>query len=98
MDDESKRWVADWIEGKGYPKVTIEKINISFLVNELKFKPMNAFIILDWLKRDPEHAKYCLQRYDENSGIPDSELKKMKLSINDEAKDDFDAENEFVEF
>ncbi len=98
MDDESKSWVVAWIEGEGYPDVTVEKVDIRFLVNECKFKPLNAFIILDWLKKQPEYAKYCLQRYTPGSGIPASELEKIRNGNNTVITDSFDAGNEYIEF
>lgn len=98
MDDESKSWVVNWIEGEGYPDVTIEKVDMRFLVSECKFKPINAFIILDWLKNEPETAKYCLQRYTPDSGISASELEKMKDIIGGTEEDSFDAGNEYIEF
>lgn len=62
FDKEIKKWFIDWVNGGGLPTDEIEDKNISFFIDEMKLKPVNAFIVMNWLKTDPETAKYVLQR------------------------------------
>ncbi len=60
MDKESRLWVIKWILFGEYPNDEVEGVTIQELVNDLGYKPMNAFIVLDWLKTDPDTAKYFI--------------------------------------
>lgn len=62
FDKEIKKWFIDWVNGEGLPSDEIEDKKISFFIDEMKLKPVNAFIVMNWLKTDPETAKYVLQR------------------------------------
>lgn len=62
FDKEIKKWFIKWLNGGGLPSDEIEDVTISFFIDEMKLKPVNAFIIMNWLKTDPETAKYVLQR------------------------------------
>ena len=60
LDADIQGWVADWIGGKGYPQERIEGVTVAELTEKLKLKPMNAFIIMNWLRKNPDEAKYAL--------------------------------------
>lgn len=60
MDKESRLWVIRWILFGEYPTEEIEGVTAQMLVDDLGFKPVNAFIVLDWLKTDPDTAKYFI--------------------------------------
>lgn len=60
MDRESRRWVIHWFHEGEFPKDVIEGVTAELLVNKLGYKPINAFIALNWLKEEPESAKYFL--------------------------------------
>lgn len=60
MGKESRQWVMKWILSGEYPADEIEGVTARMLVEELDFKPMNALIILDWLKTEPDTAKYYI--------------------------------------
>lgn len=62
MSSRVRRWTIRWLLGMGLPKDSIEGVTVPFLVSE-GYKPMNAFIIMDWLEKDPEAAKYSLVRH-----------------------------------
>ena len=94
MDAESRRWVAAWLNGEGYPKAEIEKFDIYYLIDKCNFRPINAMIILDWLKNEPEAAKFSLQHYLVNK---ESDVK-IKEKDDDPCTDDFDEENEYIEY
>lgn len=58
MDKETRGWVIRWLWDGETPEKTIEGVTYGYLVNVLGYKPLNAFIVLDWLKADPDAAKY----------------------------------------
>lgn len=62
MDSRVRRWTLQWLLGRGFPQDIIEGVSVPMLV-EKGYKPMNAFIIMDWLIKDPEAAKYSLTRH-----------------------------------
>ena len=44
------------------PKIDIESWSLENLIKEKSLHPVGAFIILDWLQREPEKAKRALER------------------------------------
>ena len=62
MDSRVRRWTLRWLLGMGFPKESIEGVTVPMLVAE-GYKPMNAFIIMDWLIKDPEAARFSLTRH-----------------------------------
>ena len=58
MDKESRRWVLRWFNQGSYPDQEIEGVTAKYLVETCGYRPLNALIILDWLKADPQAAKY----------------------------------------
>lgn len=60
MDKESRGWVIDWIESGKFPAKAVEQITVEELVKDFGYKPINAFIAIDWLKHDPDAAKYFI--------------------------------------
>lgn len=58
MDQESRRWVLRWFNQGSYPDQEIEGVMAKYLVETCGYRPLNALIILDWLKADPQAAKY----------------------------------------
>lgn len=60
LDPQVRGWVIDWFYGGGFPKEITEGVTAQYLVEEVGMKPLNAFIALDWLKKDPAAAKYAL--------------------------------------
>lgn len=62
MNNRSRLWVIKWILRGELPQDEVEGITADFLIHEHQFKPMNAFIILNWLQEDPQSAKYFLTR------------------------------------
>ena len=71
MDSTSRAWVIRWLNKGMLPDDEIEGVTAAYLIEELKYKPINAFIVLDWLKTDPEAAKYHILKI--TSPIPPSE-------------------------
>ena len=61
-DKETRKWIIDWFFTGEYPAKVVEQITVRELIDEFGFKPINAFITIDWLKHDPEAAKYFIMR------------------------------------
>ncbi len=55
-----KKWFFDWFLGEGYPSDVVEGVTIKILIEEGQLKPINAFIVMDWLMKDPKAAKFAL--------------------------------------
>lgn len=62
MDQESRRWVLRWFNQGSYPDQEIEGVTAKYLVETCGYRPLNALIILDWLKADPQAAKYFVMK------------------------------------
>lgn len=60
LDTQVRGWVIDWFYGGGFPQEIVEGVTVQYLVEEVGMKPMNAFIAIDWLRKDPAAAKYAL--------------------------------------
>lgn len=58
MDAESRRWVLEWFHSGRLPGKAVEGVTAQELVEKLGYQPLNAFILLDWLKANPQEAKY----------------------------------------
>ena len=58
MDAESQSWVIRWFCTSELPEDEIEGVTAKYLIDKCGYKPLNAFIVLDWLKTDPQAAKY----------------------------------------
>lgn len=61
-DKQTRKWFINWFQTGIFPDDEIEGVTAEFLINELKCKPLNAFIILDWLKAEPETAKFFIMK------------------------------------
>ncbi|MCD7824130.1 MAG: hypothetical protein LUG86_08990 [Oscillospiraceae bacterium] len=87
MDDESRGWVISWINGKGLPKATVEGVTAKYLVDEVKMQPVNALIALDWLKHEPETAKFYILRLAKDDSENEAAMEKMKKIVEELKKD-----------
>lgn len=71
MSAKSRLWVIKWILTGELPEEAVEDVTAEELIQEYGFKPMNAFIVLDWLQTDPQAAKYFILK--NHSGFVPSE-------------------------
>lgn len=71
MDKESRSWVFWWFAADRLPTKEIHGVTAEYLINKFGYKPINALIILDWLKTDPQTAKYFLLKI--SASIPPSD-------------------------
>lgn len=60
LSPKVRGWVIDWFFGGGYPTEVVEDMTVQMLVEEAELKPLNAFIAIDWLMKDPDAAKFAL--------------------------------------
>ena len=60
FDKETKIWLIDWFNTGDYPSKEVEQVTVRTLVEDFGYKPIAAFIAIDWLKQDPQAAKYFL--------------------------------------
>ena len=51
-----------WIKDQKEPSLSIEGYTFSTLVNQFGMKPVAAFLVLDWLVRDPQKATSSLKK------------------------------------
>ena len=72
MDSESRSWVIWWFAADRLPTKEIQGVTAEYLIKECGYKPLNALIILDWLKTDPQAAKYFLLKMSASISPSDS--------------------------
>lgn len=77
-DADTKKYIIDWFNGEGFPDNIVENITVDFLVTECKMKPMNAFLTMDWLKHNPDSAKYFMLKNNHETEISDALQKEME--------------------
>ena len=78
MDGQSRSWLVWWIVARRLPKDEIEGITARYLIEERGFKPVNAFIIMDWLKTEPETAKYFLLKTETDANIGEKAVRELE--------------------
>jgi len=60
MDKQIKKSFGIWFTKGDLPEYSIENFTVADLINEVKMNPINAFLTLDWLKKEPDTAKKSL--------------------------------------
>lgn len=60
MDPELKKAFGKWYINGMIPKGYVEGITFDMLVNSFHMNEINAFLTLDWLKREPVEATAAL--------------------------------------
>ena len=48
--------LKEWADGDPAPDITIHGVSFSKLVNDEGMRPIRAFLMLDWIYREPEEA------------------------------------------
>ena len=61
-DKQTRKWFINWFKTGILPAEEIEGITAEYLIENCKCKPINAFIILNWLKEKPETAKFFIAK------------------------------------
>lgn len=78
MDNESRSWLLGWLIANRIPEKEIEGVSARYLIDELKYAPVNAFIILDWLKTDPQAAKYFVMKSAVDANIGETAAREIE--------------------
>ena len=84
MDSESRSWAIWWFAADRLPTIEIEGVTAEYLVKKCGYKPINALIILDWLKTDPQAAKYFLLKMSASISLTDSISQEMEQILQEE--------------
>lgn len=87
MDPELKKAFGKWYKSGITPKQYVEGITFDMLVNSFKMNAFNAFLTLDWLKREPLEAKSALGRAIDTIVVDNEVLKSKKESEQDDTSD-----------
>ena len=95
-DADTRRQITDWFNGDGFPEDIVENITVNFLVTEYGMKPINAFLTIDWLKHNPQSAKYFMLKNNPEIQISDNLQKEMEdiLKPYGQLKEENDVPNE----
>lgn len=83
MDGRIRLWTIRWLLGMGFPNDSIENVTVPMLIEE-GYKPMNAFIIMDWLTKDPEAAKYSLTRHARDLDVDEKTAEELRSILRSE--------------
>ncbi len=51
----------EFLEDGNFPNITVEGYNSNDLVKKYNLTEIGAFMMLDWLQKDPEEAKYLFE-------------------------------------
>lgn len=62
MDERIKAAFEEWVDNDVIPTIEIEGWSYNKLVEKFKMRPVAAFLVLDWLTREPEKAAKALKR------------------------------------
>ena len=60
MDPQLQNDLLRWDKIGDYPDREIEGFTVSGLVENVGMHPIGAFLMMDWLLREPDEAKYAL--------------------------------------
>lgn len=93
MDNESRKWFIKFIFTGSYPTAVVEDVTVEKLVNDLKYTSIQAFLVFDWLKHEPDKAKYYIVKpsakietvSEETANKMREYLKQQGIKINDSA-------------
>lgn len=99
MDKESRIWVIRWFVNGTIPDIEVEGVTASSLIEKYGYKPLNAFIVLDWLKSDPQAAKYFILKIPATISPSDAigdEMSKYVDTSGLQSVDDIDNKKDFL--
>ena len=102
MDAESRGWFIKCMLFGTYPQKKVEGFTVESLMEKFSYTKVQAFLVFDWLKHEPEQAKYYLfSPAQMDDGISEQTRQKMidylkKKGINpykEEAPEAFEGED-----
>lgn len=80
LDNEIKEKLEQWLSDGESPDITIHGISYKDLIEKADMKKIRAFLMLDWIKREPTEALYYLA-YERNTnpvGLSPETIKKLE--------------------
>ena len=77
MQPKTRRWLIKWFFTGELPTEKVEDVTVEYLINECDYKPVNAFIIIDWLMTEPDYAKYILLKQNPAADISEETKQEM---------------------
>ena len=91
MDKESRGWFIKCMVFGIYPDVEIEGFTVKKLMEDFSYTKVQSFLVFDWLKRDPNGAKYYIGKPTHFNAISEKTkqqmreyLKKKSIAIEEE--------------
>ena len=93
MDPELQKALLRWDKIGAFPDREIEGFTVAGLVDNVGLHPIGAFLMMDWLLREPDEAKYALAQpittleLNETALEKISESEEMDLQKNEESEE-----------
>ena len=94
MQPQWKEAYVRWMEGGPLPDVCVEGFDIMGLVEHRALTVPGAFLVMDWLAREPEAAKKALAEPPDEVAVSEELLKELDEAEEKDAPDGEDAEKE----
>ena len=60
MDKESRKWYLRFYFTGAYPAAEVEGFTVETLIKDFHYTNAQAFLVFDWLKHNPEEAKFFM--------------------------------------
>ena len=86
FDPDIQGWVADWIDDKGYPAERIEQMTVAELTGKFHYSPMNAFILMNWLRHAPDEAKYAVMSPHVDRTLSEEEIRNARRALKESGR------------
>ena len=87
MDPELKKLFAAWFKTGKTPECFVEGVSFDILVKTFRMNPVNAFLTLDWLKREPKKAKRALSGGFDKIIVNTDSFSENEVSENEDTSD-----------
>lgn len=78
MDNESRFWFIRCMISGYYPQNEIEGFTVEKLMSDLHYSKVEAFLVFDWLKHDPQGALYHITKPVSTYTVGEKTVNEMK--------------------
>lgn len=85
MDAELRVSLQKWLDHRELDHLAVDGISLLELTETLGYREIAAFLILDWLKREPDKAKEALCNVIDKNEFSDEWLEKVEASEKEDA-------------
>jgi len=87
LDNQLKRALIAWLN-KESVNIVINGVSFDELVNDENFTPVRAFLMLDWIKREPKQALRYMAFERMSQSLPPAEefQQRLREALNSEGK------------